>query len=142
MKKLLIGLSFLLFAAAANAQTTFCIDYVNFCDGMEFQAGDGLSATWVNTDCAGATSPQDTVIPQGARIITLCQADGVCDLAAQVGFDTLLWVFLLGNGTGTLVGIDAGTPFPFQINTPIAVSAGACAFGPVGQGPAAPSVAR
>jgi hypothetical protein len=139
MKKLLIGLAFFAFGATAQAQTTVCVDFDNFCDGLEYTISGGIDGTWQTYDCAGSDARLDATIPQGGgSFLSICSA-GSCDVADFAGFDTFLWILDIPGQTGTLVGILGGVVTPFQINTPISTSPGACAFGPeTNRGPSFP----
>lgn len=124
-------------APVASAQQTSCIDFDNFCDGMEINVGGGLSGTWQNTDCAGTDVPFDRVGLVGPGQARMVCISGGCPL----GIDFLFAVDFPA-GTFDLFGFDGiNPPFPVQINSPFTLLSGACPFAP-GDGGGIPSTLR
>jgi hypothetical protein len=133
MKKLAMLLGTLLFALSMGAQgatnaTTFCIDFVNFCDGMQLKASDTqpgmLNGAWHSVDCAGHDAAVHGAQQPGKKNVT-------CD-ATQTGCPSgLTWYFAFNMTTGTfnMFGFDGvNPPFPQQLNQPFTMTAGACTF--------------
>jgi hypothetical protein len=130
MKKFLVGLSLMACGAAATAAVN-CIAFTNFCDAMQYDSG--FKATWKSYDCAGSSGKQTKA--------TFCDGAAGCNPAAAYGFDSLSWTFNKTAGTGTLVGVVAGSPVTLQQDTPISVTPGACAVN-VGNGSGVSSLSR
>jgi hypothetical protein len=122
-------------APAAHASPALCVDFVNFCDGLQIRIDNDahtISGSWRNWDCAGTDEP----IVGGVRSLTeyrvYCTTAG-CPLS-------YLWVFVLdafqAGFTFDLFGSDGiNPPFLQQLDQPYTVSAGACAFSGTEKGP-------
>jgi hypothetical protein len=134
MKKVLFGLSLLACAAAATAQVAadadtlgggaHCIAFTNFVDGMQYDSG--RKATWHNWDGAGSQGVQTKASYRKGT--TFCDGAKGCNPAAAAGYDSLSWAFNLTANTGTLTGVYQGTTYTLQLDTPIAITTGACTF--------------
>ena len=152
VKKLAIALlssvGALIAAQASHAQgQLLCIDFVNFCDGMEIMindvngdgavsSGDSISGSWVNTDCAGARSTIEGGVVSKQKHRIACAPAAACPAG-------IAWLFIYtalpqGGGVSTfdMVGSfgPGQPPFPQQIDQPWGVSQGACAFANDGSG--------
>jgi hypothetical protein len=144
MRKLTIALGITALSLAGATQVgaspgdnPTCIDFVNFCDGLELSLGDDghLTGFWVNTDCAGARSAISGHIEHDAVVAT-------CDdfVSCPVG---LIWSFKMTVSTKTFImyGFDGvNPPFLNQVNQPYRPIAGACSLS--GDKPGLPSSFR
>jgi hypothetical protein len=111
-------------ATSANAQS--CIDFVDFCDGVQVTFGPQFVAgTWESYDCAGSTWPvQGFRVAGGAGAAIVC-SEGGC----FTGFEVLL------SANFPQARIDLYDLFGNFLNTtPITVTPGACPFGPAEDG--------
>jgi hypothetical protein len=117
-----------LVAAPAYSSPPLCIDFVNFCDGLQIQINNvthTISGKWHNWDCAGADEP----IVGGVR--SLSEYRIYCTTAGCPG--GLLWYFVVhafqAGYTFDLFGSDGiNPPFLQQTNQPYTVNTGACTF--------------
>ncbi len=130
---LVSAVSSLLFSGAALAGgggPLLCLDFANFCDGLEVQlnADGSVSGSWVNTDCAG------TDVPVGGFAITQNKYAAICsDANCPIGFT---WSFVLTAlpASFDLWGSDGiNPPFLQQVDQPYFVIEGACPFAPQGR---------
>jgi hypothetical protein len=129
MKKLavVLGTALLAIGTAVRADTInapYCVDFTQFCDGLEITAlgGGQVAGYWRNTDCAG------TDVKVGGRINEGSISVYCSDAACPIGF---LWMFTLSLPTHafTLIGWDGvNPPIPFQVNAPFSIAPGACSF--------------
>jgi hypothetical protein len=116
----------LLAAGTSHAQSAvLCIDFVNFCDGLQLQSNaepPTLSGIWANWDCAGTDQPVFGGFTSEENFRVFCTTAG-CPI-------DLSWMFIIdafGLGfTFDLWGLNP--PFPQQQNQPYTVSAGECPF--------------
>jgi hypothetical protein len=127
MRKLTIALGITalsLGAAAAPANATRCVDFVNFCDGFELSvSGAQISGEWVNNDCAGARAAVSGHADTG-RLNVNCQPAGSCPAGIAWFFklDTVSQLFVMYGTT------DNVNFFLQQANQPFRVTEGACSF--------------
>ena len=129
MKKLALALmssAFAFLAAPAHSSPLLCIDFVNFCDGLEIQIDNTshtIAGNWRNWDCAGTSAP----LVGGVR--SLQEYRVFCTTAdCPAG---LLWMFVVhafqAGFTFDLFGSDGiNPPFLQQVNQPYTVNAGPC----------------
>jgi hypothetical protein len=143
MKKILTALALLGLGAAAHAQT-FCVDFTQFCDGLEFTVSGGeVTGTWQSYDCNGTDATLTTVRPIGDGVVRAVCAAGSCQLADELSFRGLLADVNVPARGADVFGIDSnGGLVIFQVGTPVAITNGACAFGPQKQAQGVPSWAR
>ena len=113
------------FTGTANADP-FCIDFVNFCDGMllTVNAEGSISGEWRNLDCAGSTAPVHGTQSDGLITVT-CTNQATCPVG-------LVWKFNFDTSTNIfdMFGYDrVNPPFPQQVNQPFRIGRGTCPFG-------------
>jgi hypothetical protein len=113
-------------AMANDIDSPWCIDFVNFCDGLLLSPmGDGtMAAEWRNNDCAGGTSTAYGVMRDGILTVA-CTDQSQCPggLVWKFNFDTATNVF-------DMFGYDrVNPPFPQQVNQPFRIGRGTCPFG-------------
>ena len=99
MKKVLFGCAaFLLLVAPASAQ--LCLDFNDFCDGLELAAPGGgvIEGDWVSYDCAGSRDDMNGSL-SGGQAQVLCGAGGVGTCVVSPGVD---WGFILDGLDGTM----------------------------------------
>ena len=114
----------------------FCLDFVNFCDGIEISniaADKMVVATWQNYDCAGSDVPMLGGFTKGPPRRSWVMGD----IGVFAPGDIFVFTLEVDFGTFDLWNHDAaGNLFQFQDNQPYAFIPGGCPFRPESDLPA------
>jgi hypothetical protein len=135
MKRIALGLLFLAFSAGAHAQQTYCVNFVDFCDGLEvnIEPGVGIKTTWQNYDCTGVDAEMTASIPQGGGQFRFICSGSDCATAQVFGYDVIVLDLDVPQGITTLLGI-VGGQLLLNVSATSAVAPGACPFAPQADG--------
>jgi hypothetical protein len=125
----------LIAAQASHAQgQLLCIDFTNFCDGLEIVINEDntISGNWVNNDCAGASNPVQGGVVSQNKYRVVCAPNASCPAGIS-----WMFIFTIEPRPSTFDMVGSTTPgdfFPQQIDQPWSVSQGSCAFANDGSG--------
>ena len=105
----------------------WCVNFDNFCDGLQlYAAPDGvhLTGTWENWDCAGSNPPINGNLSGDGLVSVVCGDVATCPL----GYVVLFKLERSSNTFDMFAWDGVNPPFVVQFNSPYTLAPGACNF--------------